>query len=73
VLPQSLFFSEHTTFETLSQLDANLGNNTQVLDDPPHDEVQHKVKLQMGETLWNELMANLSQFVKLADQLNDSK
>jgi hypothetical protein len=27
----------------------------------------------MGETLWNELMVNLSQFVKVADQLNESK
>lgn len=35
MLPQSLFFSEPTTFEMLSKLDANLGNNTQVLDDPP--------------------------------------
>ncbi len=36
-------------------------------------DVQNKVKAQMGETLWNELMVNLSQFVKVADQLNESK
>lgn len=37
------------------------------------NDVQNKVKEQMGETLWNELMVNLSQFVKVADQLNESK
>ena len=40
---------------------------------PLWNEVQHKVKQQMGDTLWNELMDNLSQFVKVADQLNKSK
>ena len=40
---------------------------------PLWNDVQNKVKEQMGETLWNELMDNLSQFVKVADQLNESK
>lgn len=40
---------------------------------PLWNEVQRKVKQNMGETLWNELMDNLSQFVKVADQLNESK
>ena len=40
---------------------------------PLWNDVQNKVKEQMGETLWNELMVNLSQFVKVADQLNESK
>jgi DNA-binding MarR family transcriptional regulator len=40
---------------------------------PLWNDVQNKVKEQMGETLWNELMVNLSQFVKVADQLNETK
>jgi DNA-binding MarR family transcriptional regulator len=40
---------------------------------PLWNDVQRKVKQQMGETLWNELMENLSRFVKVADQLNESK
>jgi DNA-binding MarR family transcriptional regulator len=40
---------------------------------PLWNEVQRKVKQHMGETSWNELMDNLSQFVKVADQLNKSK
>ena len=40
---------------------------------PLWNEVQSKVKQQMGDTLWNELMDNLSRFVKVADQLNKSK
>jgi DNA-binding MarR family transcriptional regulator len=36
-------------------------------------EVQRKVKQQMGEDVWLNLMKNLSQFVKIADQLNKSK
>jgi DNA-binding MarR family transcriptional regulator len=40
---------------------------------PLWSDVQRKVKQRMGETLWNELMGNLSQFVKVADQLNESK
>jgi DNA-binding MarR family transcriptional regulator len=40
---------------------------------PLWNDVQRKVKQQMGETLWNGLMDNLSQFVKVADQLNESK
>ena len=40
---------------------------------PLWNEVQRKVRQQMGETLWNELMDNLSRFVKVADQLNESK
>jgi DNA-binding MarR family transcriptional regulator len=40
---------------------------------PLWNEVQCKVRQQMGETLWNELMNNLSRFLKVADQLNESK
>ena len=40
---------------------------------PLWSDVQRKVKQRMGETLWNELMGNLSQFVKVADQLNELK
>ena len=40
---------------------------------PLWNEVQRKVRQQMGETLWNELMDNLSRFLKVADQLNVSK
>ena len=40
---------------------------------PLWNEVQRKVKQHMGEALWGELMDNLSQFVKVADQLNESK
>jgi DNA-binding MarR family transcriptional regulator len=40
---------------------------------PLWNEVQRKVRQQMGETLWNELMDNLSRFVRVADQLNESK
>src|SRR5919112_4868089 len=36
-------------------------------------EVQRKVKQQMGEDTWHNLIQNLSQFVKVADQLNESK
>jgi DNA-binding MarR family transcriptional regulator len=39
---------------------------------PLWNEVQRKVRQRMGETLWNELMGNLSQFIKVADQLNKS-
>jgi DNA-binding MarR family transcriptional regulator len=40
---------------------------------PLWNDVQRKVKQLMGEILWNELMDNLSQFVKVADQLSKSK
>ena len=40
---------------------------------PLWNKVQSKLKQQMGDTLWNELMNNLSQFVKVANQLNESK
>jgi DNA-binding MarR family transcriptional regulator len=36
-------------------------------------EAQRKVKQQMGEDVWLNLIQNLSQFVKVADQLNESK
>lgn len=36
-------------------------------------EVQRKVKQQMGEDVWLNLIQNLSQFVKVAQQLNESK
>lgn len=38
---------------------------------PRWNEVQRKVKQQMGETSWKELMDKLSQFVKVANQLNE--
>jgi DNA-binding MarR family transcriptional regulator len=37
---------------------------------PLWNKVQRKVKKQMGENAWRELMQNLSQFVKITDQLN---
>ena len=40
---------------------------------PLWNEVQSKLKQQMGDTLWNELMDNLSRFLQIADQLNKSK
>jgi DNA-binding MarR family transcriptional regulator len=51
----------------------NKGRTTIAKAIPFWNDVQNKVKEQMGETLWNELMVNLSQFVKVADQLNESK
>jgi DNA-binding MarR family transcriptional regulator len=33
------------------------------------NEVQHKVKQEMGESSWRELMQNLSQLLKVTDQL----
>jgi DNA-binding MarR family transcriptional regulator len=51
----------------------NKGRTTIAKAIPLWNNVQNKVKEQMGETLWNELMVNLSQFVKVADQLNESK
>ena len=40
---------------------------------PLWNEVQRKVKQQMGENSWGELMQNLGQFLKVTDQLNESK
>ena len=51
----------------------NKGRTTIAKAIPLWNDVQNKVKEQMGKTLWNELMVNLSQFVKVADQLNESK
>ena len=51
----------------------NKGRTTIAKAIPLWNDVQNKVKEQMSETLWNELMVNLSQFVKVADQLNESK
>ena len=51
----------------------NKGRTTIAKAIPLWNDVQNTVKAQMGETLWNELMVNLSQFVKVADQLNESK
>ena len=51
----------------------NKGRTTIAKAIPLWNNVQNKVKEQMGETLWNELMVNLSQFVKVADQLNETK
>jgi DNA-binding MarR family transcriptional regulator len=50
----------------------NKGRTTIAKAIPLWNDVQNKVKEQMGETLWNELMVNLSQFVKVADQLNET-
>jgi DNA-binding MarR family transcriptional regulator len=33
------------------------------------NEVQHKVKQEMGESSWRELMQNLGQLLKVTDQL----
>jgi DNA-binding MarR family transcriptional regulator len=38
---------------------------------PLWNEVQRKVKQQMGEDSWRELMDKLSQFVRVANQLNE--
>jgi hypothetical protein len=38
---------------------------------PLWNEVQAKVKQQMGENSWRELMQNLGHFVAVADQLVD--
>lgn len=51
----------------------NKGRTTIAKAIPLWNNVQNKVKEQMGETLWNELMVNLSQFVKVADELNETK
>jgi DNA-binding MarR family transcriptional regulator len=51
----------------------NKGRTTIAKAIPLWNAIQNKVKQQMGEALWNELMDNLSQFVKVADQLNESK
>jgi len=40
---------------------------------PLWNEAQRKVKQQMGENSWRELMQNLGQFLKVTDQLNESK
>lgn len=40
---------------------------------PLWNEVQRKVKQQMGENSWRELMQNLGQFLKVTGQLNESK
>lgn len=40
---------------------------------PLWNEIQRKVKQQMGENSWRELMQNLGQFLKVTDQLNESK
>ena len=40
---------------------------------PLWNEVQRRVKQQMGENSWRELMQNLGQFLKVTDQLNESK
>ena len=38
---------------------------------PLWDEIQHKVKRQMGESSWLELMQSLGQFLNATEQLND--
>ena len=38
---------------------------------PLWNDVQRKVKQEMGENSWHELMQNLSHFVRVANQLND--
>ena len=40
---------------------------------PFWNDVQRKVRQQMGETSWGKLMDNLSEFIKVADRLNESK
>jgi DNA-binding MarR family transcriptional regulator len=38
---------------------------------PLWNDVQLKVKQEMGENSWHELMQNLGHFVRVANQLND--
>ena len=40
---------------------------------PLWNDVQRQVRLEMGEKSWQELMQNLNDFVKIANQLNDKK
>ena len=40
---------------------------------PLWNDVQFKVKQEMGENSWHDLMQNLSHFVRVANQLNDKK
>jgi DNA-binding MarR family transcriptional regulator len=40
---------------------------------PLWNDVQNKVREQMGESSWTELMKNLNQFLKATTQLNDQK
>ena len=49
------------------------GRTAVAKDIPLWIEVQRKVKQQMGEDVWLNLIQNLSQFIKVADQLNESK
>jgi DNA-binding MarR family transcriptional regulator len=49
------------------------GRSTVAKTIPLWNEVQLKVKQRMGEASWKELMGNLSQFVMVANQLNESK
>ena len=46
-----------------------IGSNSIAKTIPLWNEVQRKVKKQMGENAWNELMQSLSHFVRTADQL----
>jgi DNA-binding MarR family transcriptional regulator len=45
------------------------GSNSIAKTIPLWNEVQRKVKKQMGENAWNELIQSLSHFVRIADQL----
>jgi hypothetical protein len=38
---------------------------------PLWNEVQHKVKQQMGKNSWHELMQNLGELLKVTDQLTN--
>jgi DNA-binding MarR family transcriptional regulator len=49
------------------------GRNSLAKAVPLWNQVQRKVKQEMGENAWSELMRNLSHFLKVADQLNESK
>jgi len=49
------------------------GRNSLAKAVPLWNQVQRKVKQEMGENAWSELMRNLSHFMKVADQLNESK
>lgn len=40
---------------------------------PLWNEVQRKIKEQMGEKTWRELMQNLSQFLRVTDRLKESR
>lgn len=49
------------------------GHNAVAKAIPLWNDVQHKVRLEMGEKSWQDLMQNLNHFVRIANQLNYKK